>query len=130
MAKALGDLVAAIFNTGPTPGAKPTRLISNADIPPRIKGGINLMNRMTKETLNQIIQNVENDPLAGMGSMSKRDLLIDRLLAHWNTVEARPVEQPTVAKPLISEPTKPAATSIARPNTGAVAAGPATAKVG
>lgn len=128
--KQLADMVTTIFGRDPTPSAPKTRLITNATIPPRTLGGINLMNRMTKETLNQIIQNVENDPLAGMGSMSKRDLLIDRLLAHWNTVEARPVEQPTVAKPLISEPLKPAATSIARPNTGAVAAGPATAKVG
>lgn len=105
MAKALGDLIATIFNTGPTPSAPKTRLVTNSTIPPRT-GGITLMNRMTKETLNQIIQNVENDPLAGMGSMSKRDLLIDRLLAHWNTVEARPVEQPIAPKPLITEPPK------------------------
>lgn len=44
---------------------------------------------MTKESLLQIIAQVENDPLAGRGSISKTDLLVDRLLAHWNTVEPR-----------------------------------------
>lgn len=40
---------------------------------------------MTKTTLEQIIAQVEGDPLAGQGSFTKRDILIDRLLAHWNT---------------------------------------------
>ena len=42
-------------------------------------------NSMTKATLEQIIAQVEGDPLAGQGTFTKRDILIDRLLAHWNT---------------------------------------------
>jgi hypothetical protein len=40
---------------------------------------------MTRETLRAIIDSVEYDPLAGQGVYSKKDLLIDRLLAHCRT---------------------------------------------
>ena len=39
-------------------------------------------NEITKGTLNAIWDNVDKDPLAGLGDISKRDLLIDRILAH------------------------------------------------
>ena len=42
---------------------------------------------MTKETLSAIIESVELDPLAGHGSMTKREILIDRLLAHCRMVQ-------------------------------------------
>lgn len=58
---------------------------------------------MTKATLEQLIAQVENDPLAGQGSLSKRDLLIDRLLAHWNTCGGG---QPKAQTLLLSEPIK------------------------
>lgn len=57
---------------------------------------------MTKESLLQIIIQVDADPLAGMGSISKRDLLVDRLLAHFNTVEPRQT-MTTIARPIITE---------------------------
>ena len=37
---------------------------------------------ITKESIRTIIDGVENDPLAGMGCYSKKEILIDRLLAH------------------------------------------------
>jgi hypothetical protein len=40
---------------------------------------------MTKESLRAIIDSIEYDPLAGMGVYTKKDLLIDRLLAHCKT---------------------------------------------
>lgn len=104
------DLLASVINRDPIPGARPTPLITSTTPP---GGGFSLskgapnMTRMTRESLKQIIEQVEADPLAGMGSLSKKELLIDRLLAHWNTVEARPAEQPTAPKQLITEPAKP-----------------------
>lgn len=41
---------------------------------------------MTKETIGAIIDSVEQDPLAGFGAYTKREILIDRLLAHCRTV--------------------------------------------
>lgn len=128
--KQLADMLTTVFSRDPTPSAPKTRLVTNSTIPPRTLGGINIMSRMTRETLKQIINSVNMDPLAGMGSFSKEDILIDRLLAHWNTVESRPVDQPTTPKPIVTEPLKTTAASIVRPNTGAVAAGPTATKVG
>ena len=59
---------------------------------------------MTKESLLQIIAQIESDPLAGCGTLTKRDLLVDRLLAHWNTVEGR-MAAPTPARPILTEST-------------------------
>jgi len=105
--KQLADMLTTVFSRDPTPSAPKTRLVTNSTIPPRTLGGINIMSRMTRETLKQIINSVNMDPLAGMGSFSKEDILIDRLLAHWNTVESRPVDQPTTPKPIVTEPAKP-----------------------
>jgi hypothetical protein len=46
-----------------------------------------IQNTMTKESIRAIIDSVEYDPLAGVGCYSKKDLLIDRLLAHCRTVQ-------------------------------------------
>lgn len=54
---------------------------------------------MTKESLRAIIDSVEYDPLAGMGVYTKKDLLIDRLLAHCRT--ATPVAAPVAPAALI-----------------------------
>jgi hypothetical protein len=62
---------------------------------------------MTKESLGQIIAQVENDPLAGAGAISKRDLLIDRLLAHWNTVQPRDSSPAPAPRPLLTEVQSP-----------------------
>lgn len=56
---------------------------------------------ITKETLLEIIKNVENDPLAGLGSLSKRDILIDRLLAHIRVTQPPPHGE---AAALLTEP--------------------------
>ena len=46
-----------------------------------------IANTMTKESLRAIIDGVEYDPLAGMGCYTKKELLIDRLLAHCRTTQ-------------------------------------------
>lgn len=38
--------------------------------------------QLTKATLEQIFIQVDADPLAGRGHLSKREILIDRVLAH------------------------------------------------
>ena len=38
--------------------------------------------QLTKATLEQIFIQVDADPLAGRGHLSKREILIDRILAH------------------------------------------------
>lgn len=58
---------------------------------------------MTKESVRALIDGVENDPLAGLGCYSKKELLIDRILAH-----ARATQPPTpIATPrsILNEPT-------------------------
>ncbi len=57
---------------------------------------------MTKESVRALIDGVENDPLAGLGCFSKKDLLIDRILAHSRATQpASPVPTP---RPILSEP--------------------------
>lgn len=58
---------------------------------------------MTKESVRAIIDGVENDPLAGLGCFSKKDILIDRILAHART--AQPVAQSATPRPVLNEPT-------------------------
>jgi hypothetical protein len=56
-------------------------------------------NTMTKDSIRAIIDSVEYDPLAGMGCYTKKDLLIDRLLAHCRTaqhVAAAPAAAPAL----------------------------------
>ena len=57
---------------------------------------------MTKESVRSLIDGVENDPLAGLGSFSKKELLIDRILAHARATQpASPTASP---RPILSEP--------------------------
>jgi len=134
--KNLLGLLADIFSPEITPGAPPTRLLTSTSAPGRfgvsplrttLNGRSPIdMSRMTKETIRQIIDGVDADSLAGMGAFTKKDILIDRLLAHWNTVGPRDAQQPTEPKPLLTQPDTTARfvapTSIARPGTGGVAA--------
>ena len=57
---------------------------------------------MTKESVRSLIDGVENDPLAGLGCFSKKELLIDRILAHSRATQpASPVATP---RQILSEP--------------------------
>lgn len=47
---------------------------------------------MTKDSLRKIIDDVDNDPLAGAGVYTKKEILVDRLFAHWRTVAPRTSE--------------------------------------
>ena len=66
---------------------------------------------MTRESLLQIIAQIDNDPLAGMGHISKKDLLVDRLLAHWNTVTPRETTM-SAPRPLLNEVNGPSASDV------------------
>lgn len=57
---------------------------------------------MTKESVRAIIDGVENDPLAGLGCFTKKDILIDRILAHARV--AQPAGQPTAPRSILTEP--------------------------
>jgi hypothetical protein len=58
---------------------------------------------LTRDTLEKIFADVEMDPLAGIGHLSKREIVIDRIIAHCNNF-ARPKfaePQPIVAETAI-----------------------------
>lgn len=57
---------------------------------------------MTKESVRAIIDGVENDPLAGLGCFSKKDILIDRILAHARV--AQPAGQTMAPRGVLTEP--------------------------
>ena len=57
---------------------------------------------MTKESVRAIIDGVENDPLAGLGCFSKKDILIDRILAHARV--SQPVAQTATPRSVLTEP--------------------------
>jgi hypothetical protein len=63
-------------------------------------------NTMTKETLRAIIDSIEYDPLAGLGVYTKKDLLIDRLLAHCRTAThvAAPAAPPALILTEVAAP--------------------------
>lgn len=58
---------------------------------------------MTKESIRALIDGVENDPLAGLGCFSKKDILIDRILAHARV--AQPAPGNGASRPILNEPT-------------------------
>ena len=60
----------------------------------------NVAVKLSKQQLEQIFTQVNADPLAGKGHLSKREILIDRILAHVQTVEVGP---PPVAQPILSD---------------------------
>lgn len=106
----VGDMFASLFVRDPIPEGRPSRLITSTTPPggsfasQRQYKGEQPMTRMTRDSLKSVIESVEMDPLAGMGTFTKKDLLIDRLLAHFNTVESRDAGQPTAPKPILTEP--------------------------
>ncbi|NOT42722.1 MAG: hypothetical protein HOP13_19770 [Alphaproteobacteria bacterium] len=57
---------------------------------------------MTKESVRALIDGVENDPLAGLGCFTKKDILIDRILAHARV--SQPVAQTATPRTVLSEP--------------------------
>jgi len=58
---------------------------------------------VTKESIRAIIDGVENDPLAGVGCYTKKEILIDRLLAHCRASQQAvgPLPAP---RPILTEP--------------------------
>ena len=60
---------------------------------------------MTKESVRAIIDAVENDPLAGLGCYTKKDLLVDRFLAHSRATmpSSVPLSSP---RPVLTEPSR------------------------
>jgi hypothetical protein len=57
---------------------------------------------MTRESIRALIDAVENDPLAGLGCYSKKDLLVDRILAHSRATQ--PSSPSVPLRPLLTEP--------------------------
>jgi|APDOM4702015159_1054818.scaffolds.fasta_scaffold920849_1 hypothetical protein len=57
---------------------------------------------MTKESVRALIDGVENDPLAGLGCFTKKDILIDRILAHARVTHSAPVNG--TARAILTEP--------------------------
>jgi hypothetical protein len=49
-----------------------------------------------------LIDGVENDPLAGLGCYSKKDLLVDRILAHSRATQ--PMTTSVAPRPVLTEP--------------------------
>lgn len=68
---------------------------------------------MTPDIIRALILEVNNDPLAGLGSLSKLDIIVDKLMAQWRICAAQirgiPVRD---AKPLVLTSVAPAATPI------------------
>jgi len=58
------------------------------------------MAALTKTSLEQMIIQIEADPLAGKGHLSKREILIDRILAHVQTCAVTPK---ATAAPVLTE---------------------------
>jgi len=60
---------------------------------------------MTKESVRALIDAIENDPLAGLGCYSKKDLLVDRFLAHSRATmpSTVPISTP---RPMLTEPSR------------------------
>ena len=56
---------------------------------------------LTRQTLEQMFIQVDSDPLAGKGCLSKRDILIDRIIAHCRVAVIQPA--PVDPAPLLLE---------------------------
>lgn len=67
------------------------------------KGALRVM-RPTKESISRIFTEVENDPLAGMGIYSKREIAADRIMQLLNTSELPEGRPSGSAAPLFTEP--------------------------
>lgn len=67
------------------------------------KGEVKSM-RVTKEQLTRIFNEIENDPTAGMGIFSRRELAADAVMRLVNTAEPTEGKVPGSAAPLFTEP--------------------------
>lgn len=47
------------------------------------------MSELTPESIAALIDQINADPLAGMGKFSKKELLADRIAAHWRICSAQ-----------------------------------------
>ena len=56
---------------------------------------------LTRQTLEQMFIQVDSDPLAGKGCLSKKDILIDRIIAHCRVSVVQPA--PVDPAPLLLE---------------------------
>ena len=78
---------------------------------------------MTPDIIRALILEVNNDPLAGLGSLSKLDIIVDKLMAQWRICAAQirgiPVRD---AKPLVLTSVAPAATAAPSAEKAAAAA--------
>ena len=72
------------------------------------KGALRVM-RPTKEAISRIFTEVENDPLAGMGIYSKREIAADRIMQLLNTSDLPEGRPSGSAAPLFTEPATPPA---------------------
>lgn len=67
---------------------------------------------MTPDIIRALILEVNNDPLAGLGSLSKLDIVVDKLMAQWRICAAQikgiPVRD---AKPLVLTSVAPSSTA-------------------
>jgi hypothetical protein len=103
----LGNWIANIVSPGPEPAARRTALIdSTTPATGAFKQGrhLDMTTRMTHTTVKAIFEQIEGDPLAGMGTISKRDRFIDAIVAHHNLVMAQYVDMPTKPASIMNEP--------------------------
>lgn len=64
----------------------------------------------SKEVIEAFFAEEENDPLSGLGSLTKRDKVIDKIIAHHNLVVAKYRNvMPKMPAPLLKETTAPEA---------------------
>ncbi len=55
----------------------------------------------TRETLQQMFVQVDSDPLAGKGCLTKRDILIDKIIAHVRVAAVTPA--PVTPQPILAD---------------------------
>lgn len=81
----------------------------------------NVESGITPELIKQIIEEVENDPYAGLGAISKKAILVDKLYAAWTMhsclIRKVPVKQsrPIVTELAVEESPPPSNVSVHRP---------------
>ena len=123
--KRLATLFASALSVDPAPSAPPTPLLRASTPPGSFKAGgraafvpaylTPLLNekgelvpmKLTAQHIERAIDEIENDPTAGLGLFDKRRLLVDKLLRLFNTAEASDVSASgKTAAPLLSEARK------------------------
>ena len=76
---------------------------------------------LTPDSIRALIIEVNNDPLAGLGSLSKMDILVDRIMAQWRICAAqikgiplKDVRPLVLDKPVSTGPIAEKAASVAK----------------